>query len=103
MKRWMSLAVFLTIATAPFATAQEEAGPITWLSFETTKSGKSRDLIGATIKEDGPMYDELLANGTLKSWGIAIPITHTPNDHMNYMYGQPWMDGPRSVISRLGS
>ena len=84
MKRWISLAVLLMIAAAPFATA-EEPGPISWLSFETTKSGKSRDLIGATIKEDGPMYDELLANGTLSSWGIAIPINHTPRDHMNFM------------------
>lgn len=85
MKRWISLAVFLMIAAAPFATAQDQSGPITWLAFEKTKSGKSRDLIGATIKEDGPMYDELLADGTLLSWGIAIPINHTPNDHMNYM------------------
>jgi len=84
MKRWISLAVLFMIAVAPFATAQE-AGPISWLSFETAKSGKSRDLIGAKIKEDGPMYDELLANGTLNSWGIAIPITHTPRDHMNFM------------------
>lgn len=84
MKRLISLAVLFLIAAAPLATAQE-SGPITWLSFETTKSGKSRDLIGATIKEDGPMYDELLANGTLSSWGIAIPITHTPKDHMNFM------------------
>jgi hypothetical protein len=72
------------IAAAPLATAQE-SGPISWLAFEKTKSGKSRDLIGATIKDDGPMYDELLANGTLNSWGIAIPITHTPDDHMNFM------------------
>jgi hypothetical protein len=84
MKRWISLAVLLMIAAAPLATAQE-SGPISWLAFETTKSGKSRDLIGATIMEDGPMYDELLANGTLMSWGIAIPITHMPTDHMNFM------------------
>jgi hypothetical protein len=84
MKRWISLAVLFMIAAAPLATA-EDSGPISWLSFETTKSGKSRDLISATIKDDGPMYDELLANGTLNSWGIAIPITHTPHDHMNFM------------------
>jgi len=84
MKRWISLAVLFMIAAAPPATAQE-SDPISWLSFETTTSGKSRDLIGATIKEDGPMYDELLADGTLNSWGIAIPITHTPRDHMNFM------------------
>ena len=85
MKRLISLAVLLMIAAAPLAIAQEDSGPITWLSFEITKSGKSRDLIGASIKSDGPMYDELLANGTLSSWGIAIPITHTPHDHMNFM------------------
>jgi hypothetical protein len=85
MKRLLSLAILLMLGLVPLASAQEEPGPISWLSFETTKSGKSRDLIGATIKEDGPMYDELLANGTLTSWGIAIPITHTPKAHMNYM------------------
>lgn len=84
MKRLMILAGLLMIAAAPLATAQE-AGPISWLSFETTKSGKSRELIGATVKEDGPMYDGLLADGTLLSWGIMIPITHTPHDQMNYM------------------
>ena len=85
MKRLISLAVLLMVGLAAPATAQEETEPITWLAFETTKSGKSRDLIGASIKSDGPMYDELLANGTLSSWGIAIPITHTPRDHMNFM------------------
>jgi hypothetical protein len=85
MKRWISLAVLIIIGVAPLVVAQESTEPISWLAFETTKSGKSRDLIGATIKEDGPMYDELLANGTLMSWGIAIPITHTPDDHMNFM------------------
>lgn len=84
MKPLTTLVVLFMIAVAPLATAEQE-GPITWLSFETTKSGKSRDLIGATIKEDGPMYDQLLADGTLSSWGIAIPITHTPHDHMNFM------------------
>jgi hypothetical protein len=84
MKRWISLAALFMIAAASLATA-EEPGPISWLSFETTQSGKSRDLIRATIKDDGPMYDELLANGSLTSWGIAIPITHTPKDHGNFM------------------
>ena len=84
MKRLITLAALFMIAAAPLATAQD-AGPISWLSFEMTKSGKSRDLISATVKEDGPMYDGLLADGTLSSWGIAIPITHTPHDQMNFM------------------
>jgi hypothetical protein len=83
--RCLAIATLLVLGLATLATAQQGPGPITWLSFETTKSGTSRDLIGASIEKDGPMYDELLANGTLTSWGIAIPITHTPRDHMNYM------------------
>ncbi len=85
MKRWISLAVLLVFGFAPLASAQEEPGPITWLSFNKTLSGKSQDYIGAAIKNDGPMYDRLLADGTLNSWGIAIPITHRPGDPMNYM------------------
>ena len=85
MKRWISLAVLLVFGFAPLASAQEEPGPITWLSCNKTMSGKSRDFIGATIKNDGPMYDGLLASGTLESWGITIPITHRPGDPMNYM------------------
>ncbi len=38
-----------------------------------------------TVKDDGPMYDGLLADGTLKSWGIAIPINHRLDDTSNYM------------------
>jgi hypothetical protein len=68
---------------APLAAA-EDMGPITWLALEKTESGKSRQLIAATIGQDGPMYDEMLANGTLSSWGIAIPINHHLGAEWNY-------------------
>jgi hypothetical protein len=65
--------------------AQEGPGPMSWISLDTTKSGKSRQLIDATITEDGPMYDRLLRDGTLSSWGIAIPINHNLEDTWNFM------------------
>jgi hypothetical protein len=85
MKRWISLAVVGMIAIAPFAAAQDAPGPMTWVALDKTKPGKGMELIAMTVKDDGPMYDELLANGTLLSWGIAIPINHRPGDDMNHM------------------
>jgi hypothetical protein len=86
MKRSIVCAVLLIMGLAPLASAQEDSGEsIVWLALETTKSGQSRNLISQAIKYDGPMYDELLANGSLESWGIAIPINHSPNDTFNYM------------------
>lgn len=76
------LAVVASLVTAPAAEAQET---VSWIAFEKTKPGKSRDLIGMTLKEDAPMYDELMKNGTLMAWGIAIPIHHRPDDDWNYV------------------
>ena len=84
MKRLILCSVVALMGFVPLASAQEEAGPITWFALDTTKGG-SRNLIELTIKDDGPMYDGLLANGSLLSWGIAIPINHRPDDSWNYM------------------
>ena len=84
MKRLILSAVLVFLALAPLASAQEEAGPITWFALNTTKGG-ARSLVGLTVKDDGPMYDGLLADGTLMSWGIAIPINHRLDDSWNYM------------------
>jgi hypothetical protein len=79
----IALAVLMILTLVPPASAED--GEMGWVSLETTKSGKSRALIGATIKEDGPMYDELLASGAINSWGIAIPINHSLDDTWNYL------------------
>jgi len=85
MKRVLVFAIVVMMGLVGVASAQEDLDDITWLAYEKSESGKSRDLIGPTIADDGPMYDELLANGTLSSWGIAIPINHNLDDTWNYM------------------
>lgn len=85
MKRLIACAVLLTLSVVPAATAQDGPGPITWIAFDTSAPGKSRDLIGMTIKDDGPMYDELMKNGTLMTWGIGIPINHRLDDQWNFV------------------
>jgi len=85
MKRLIACAALLTLTLVPLASAQDGPGPITWIAFDKSAPGKSRDLIGMTIKDDGPMYDGLLKDGTLLSWGIGIPINHRLDDTWNFV------------------
>ncbi len=85
MKRVMICVVLLCVASILPVAAQDGPGPISWIAFDKSMPGKSRDLIGMTIKDDGPMYDGLVKDGTLLSWGIAIPINHRLDDQWNYV------------------
>jgi hypothetical protein len=84
MKRLITCAVLVALGFVQLAAAQEDQGPISWFALDTTTGG-ARSLVELTLKDDGPMYDGLLADGTLLSWGIAIPINHRPDDSWNYM------------------
>jgi hypothetical protein len=87
MKHSASLvAVCLAVAllTGP-AVAQESDGPISWLAFQQAKSGKTEQLMALTLGHDGPMFDKLLADGKIMSWGIAIPINHNLGDTWNWV------------------
>lgn len=79
----MCVAIVAAVLMSLPVSAQDGQGPISWLAFDTSAPGKSRDLIGMTIKDDGPMYDQLVKDGTLLSWGIAIPINHRLDDQWN--------------------
>jgi hypothetical protein len=85
MRRVFACVVVLCVAAVLPVAAQEEPGPISWIAFDKSMPGKSRDLISMTIKDDGPMYDGLMKDGTLMSWGIAIPINHRLGDTWNYV------------------
>jgi len=85
MKRQIIIALALTVALVlpTIAIAQETGEPITWLAFSKTKFGKSRDAVGLTIKYDAAIYDKLMADGTVISWGVGIPINHFADDNWN--------------------
>ena len=85
MKRVIACAALLAATAAFPLSAQDGMGPISWIALDTSAPGKSRDMIGMTIKEDGPMYDQLVKDGTLMGWGIAIPINHRLDDQWNVM------------------
>ncbi len=85
MRRPIACVALLIVVAALPLSAQDGPGPISWLAFDTSAPGKSRDLIRMTIEDDGPMYDQLVKDGTLLSWGIAIPINHRLDDQWNYV------------------
>lgn len=87
MKKSFSLVVVCLLAaglTAPVL-AQEDEGPITWLAFQTTKPGKTTEALALTVAHDGPMFDRLLSEGKISSWGVAIPINHNLTDTWNWV------------------
>ncbi len=66
------------------AVAQDEKGPISWIAVVKTKPGKSRELNQHAMQNDKAMYDKLLAEGHILSWGMAIPINHRQDDTWNH-------------------
>jgi hypothetical protein len=87
ISRIVAVAFVLGLA-GPAALAQAEAEqmkPLTWLSFEMAAPGSNDDLIRLRVEDTGPMLDGLMESGTLASWGIAIPITHSLDDTWNHV------------------
>ena len=86
-------AVLAAIVALPgLGLAQESSDEsIMWFSLMESKSGKGMDLVQTTIKNDGPMYDKLLASGAISGWGIALPINHRREDTWNHML---WVSMP---------
>ena len=85
MRRVIVCVALLCVAAVLPVAAQDGPGPISWIAFDKTMPGKSRDLIAMTIENDGPMYDGLVKDGTLLSWGMAIPINHRLDDQWNFV------------------
>lgn len=71
-------------ATAAPAAAQP-AAPLTWVAYTQGKAGKTSEWMKHTLKYDAPMYDKLMADGVVRSWGIATPINHRPGFAWNLL------------------
>jgi hypothetical protein len=76
--------VFGMLAAALPAAAQATGEPISWLINVTVKPGKSMDLEKAAQKYDKPVFDKLLADGAISSYGLAHQLIGPPGD--SYMY-----------------
>ncbi len=72
------------LLVVPLAAAQEqeeeESNPIIWVSFVKAQRGKSTALTQNIAQTDGPIFDQLMADGKLLGWGVGQPINHWPGD-----------------------
>jgi hypothetical protein len=78
------LGVAVLLAGLPVAAQEDDRGPITWLAYSTVKPGKTEDAVKLTIEQNKVM-DQLMADGTVMSWGLATPINHDPDDTWNHV------------------
>lgn len=72
------------LAAALPAVAQGTGEPVSWLINVTAKPGKAMDLEQAAQKYDKPVFEKLLADGTISSYGLAHQLVGPPTE--SYMY-----------------
>ena len=66
------------------AAAQDTAEPLTWLLSVTVKPGKLGDLEKAAQKYDKPVFDKLVADGSITSYGLACQMVGPPTESCLY-------------------
>jgi hypothetical protein len=85
-RRLLTLSLLVGLLLAPMvANAQDESKPLTWLSYLAAQTGKGGPL-GQYLAENGAkIYDPLMAEGHVVSWGVAQPINHNPGDEWTHV------------------
>lgn len=85
MRRFAWIVVFVfAMAALPAMAQEEDRGPITWLAFSKVKPGQTEAAVKLTL-EDKELMDRLMADGTVMSWGLGMPINHNPGDLWNHV------------------
>jgi len=85
-----AVVIGLVAAAIPVA-AQATGEPITWLWYVTAKPGKWMDLEKTAEKYDKPVFDKLVADGAISSWGLAFQEAGPPEQmYMYWVTGDNW-------------
>ena len=59
--------------------------PLTWVSYIQSQPGKSTALTQHLAENGAKIYDGLMPDGHVLSWGVAMSINHRPGDEWNVM------------------
>ena len=73
----------MVVAALP-AAAQETSEPLTWVLSVTVKPGRLGDLEKAAQKYDKPVFDKLVADGSISSYGLACQMVGPPTESCMY-------------------
>ena len=82
MKRFRLIALVLALGLllVPLAASADshETGPkpLTWLSYAMSQPGKGTALTQHIAKEGAKIYDGLMADGHIVTWGVGMPVNH---------------------------
>lgn len=86
-RQLLVLTVLAGLLLAPLAASADshEMGPkpLTWLSYVMSQPGKGSDLTQHLAKSGAKIYDGLMADGHILTWGVAMPINHRAGDDWN--------------------
>jgi hypothetical protein len=82
--RTLAVAILAATIAVP-ALAQEDVGALTWVAYSRAKPGKTQDWMKMAMQNDKPVFDKLMTEGTIRSWGIATPINHRPGFEWNLL------------------
>ena len=55
------------------------------MAYTRVKPGKTQDWMKMALKYDKPLLDELVADGTVLSWGYAVRANHRPGYEWNVL------------------
>jgi hypothetical protein len=96
-RRPLTLLIAAALLLAPLAAMADShemaAKPITWLSYVKAQTGKGSAL-GQHMAEGGAkIYDGLMADGHVITWGVGQPINHRAGDdwtHLEWVTFRDW-------------
>jgi len=88
-RQLQALALLVGLLLVPMAANAEshEMGPepLTWLSYVQAQPGQSGPLTQNLAKNGAKIYDGLMADGHILSWGVTMPVNHRAGDDWNVM------------------
>jgi len=79
------VAGLLFVPMAASADSHEQPKPLTWLSFVKAQTGKGNALGQHIAKAGAKIYDGLMTEGKIVSWGVAQPINHMAGDEWTHV------------------
>jgi hypothetical protein len=69
-----AISLLFVISGGELAVAQDEPMPVTWITRFEPLPGKGREVAELLQRYYGPVYDQLLADGTMMTWGLGAEI-----------------------------
>ena len=88
-RQLLALSLLVGLLLVPMAATADhhETGPkpLTWLSYVQSQTGKSMPLTQHLAEDGAKIYDGLMADGHILTWGVGMPVNHRAGDDWNIM------------------